>query len=192
MCYDVHRPHRPLPHTRQQLQAQVPIGVATQHDFGEVVVPGGGALGPVGGVAGHLGVGLGQQLAVARLVVAEQLVPRADAARRVRVAVTVLGELHDPTEALAQGPLDALVGAARDLGPGELLVGDQVILLEAVPMTTKRLGVEKCGTTNTYEGQKKNNQTLTQKSNLQTTNSELSHPRTWLGLVLLRTIGNLV
>lgn len=96
---------------------------------------------PAGGVAGHLGISLRQQLAVTLLAVTEKLWASSGAAAGGD-RVFVLGELDDTVQFVAEGQLHALIGTSGDLGMGQLLVGYEVVLLKAVSVATEGLGVQ--------------------------------------------------
>lgn len=131
---------RAVPNAAMRLlqQPQLLHGAALQHPHGVVGQPRGFARVPARRVAGHLWVRLGQQLAVALLVVTEELGP-SSAGAVGGDGVFVLGVLDDAVQLLVEGQLHALVGTPGDLGAGQLLVGYEVAFLEAVSVAAQGL-----------------------------------------------------
>lgn len=90
---------------------------------------------PSWGVTGNLGIGLGHEFPAALLSVTQNLfAPPAPGC--LSGYVSVLGVLYNAVDSLAQSPLHTLVRAVGGLGVGELLVGDEMVLLKAVSMPT--------------------------------------------------------
>lgn len=119
-------------------QPQLLHRAALQHPQGVVRQPRRSTRVPARRVPGHLGVGLGQQLAVALLAVTKELGP-SSAGAAGGDGVFVLGILDDAGQFLAEGQPHALVGAPGELGTRQLLVGDEVAFLEAVSVAAQGL-----------------------------------------------------